>query len=79
MTRAQLIVELKRLNPRDRISVLEAAMKTLCDELPPTEQSKRANGTKRRLAVAAKRLRADYEAGGEMTSFTALDSEDFHA
>ena len=79
MTRAQLIVELKRLNPRDRISVLEAAMKTLCDELPAAGRPKEANGKRRRLTVAAKKLRADYQAGGEMTSFTVLDSEDFHA
>jgi len=64
---------LKRLNPRDRISVLEAAMKTLCDELPAAGRPKKANGIRRRLAAAARELRADYQAGGELTVFTMLD------
>ena len=34
---------------------------------------------KRQKATAAQALLSDYAAGGELTAFTALDSEDFHA
>jgi hypothetical protein len=34
---------------------------------------------RRQLAAAAEALLPDYAAGGELTIFTALDSEDFYA
>jgi hypothetical protein len=79
MTRAQLLVEIKRLNPRDRVAVLKAAMGTLRNELPDANRAKKRSGKRQRLAAAARRLRNDYAPGGELTAFAALDAEDFHA
>lgn len=78
MTEREIIEELKKLTPAERLSVIEATLRTIREELPQVQQPlKRAE--KKRMAVAAKALLRDYTQGGDLTSFTALDSEDFRA
>ncbi len=72
MTSTEIINEFKKLPPDQRIDTLEAALRSLRDEF------RSRNDIKQRMARAAKKLLPDYAAGSELTSFTALDSENFH-
>ncbi len=49
------------------------------EELTVRTEKKRIDDVRRQLAAASKSLLPDYQAGGELTIFTALDSEDFYA
>ncbi|MEW6664384.1 MAG: hypothetical protein AB1512_04080 [Thermodesulfobacteriota bacterium] len=78
MAEREIIEELKKLTPAERLSIVEATLRSIREEL--TEVQKPLKGAlKNRMAVAAKALMRDYTQGGDLTSFTALDSEDFHA
>ncbi len=78
MTQRELLEELKKLPTAERLTVVEAALRLIRDDLQkevPLAQTE----TRERLAAAAQLLLADYAAGGELTVFTALDGEDVHA
>ncbi len=79
MTQVEILEELKRLTIAERLTVIEAVLQTIREDLqhisPPSKQVDR----RQQLAAAAEALRPDYVAGGELTAFTALDGEDFYA
>lgn len=78
MTEREIIEQLKKLTPAERLSVVEATLRSIREELPQVQETlKRAD--KKRMAAAAEALLQDYTQGDDLTSFTALDSEDFHA
>jgi len=72
MTQSEIIDEVKKLPPDQRFDTLEAILRLLRDEFRGKSE------IKERMARAAKKLLPDYSAGGDLTSFTALDGEDFH-
>jgi hypothetical protein len=80
-----VLEELEALTTTERLTVIEAALRLIRKdlqrvELPPARtERKRVDDIRRQLATAAKALLSDYKAGGELTIFTALDSEDFYA
>ncbi len=74
-----LLKELQKLTPSERLAVIEAALQQLRADLEGTPEPKPLAVRKKEMAAAAKTLQADYAAQGELTVFTALDAEDFHA
>lgn len=78
MTESEIIELMKKLTPAERLSVVEATLRSIREELPQVQESPR-RADKKQMAIAAEALLQDYTEGGDLTSFTALDSEDFHA
>jgi hypothetical protein len=76
MSTTQLVDELKRLTNAERLEVIEAATRLVREDLGPAAASAR-DQQNRRIREAATRLKDLYEPGGELTEWTALDSEDF--
>jgi hypothetical protein len=79
MKRIDLLKEFKKLTPSERLAVIEAALQQLRADLEGAPEPKPLAVRKKEMAAAAKALQKDYAAGGELTAFTALDAEDFHA
>ncbi|MEW6350122.1 MAG: hypothetical protein AB1646_13730 [Thermodesulfobacteriota bacterium] len=79
MTKTDILDELKKLPPEDVLSIIEAALRGLREDLAPTKQLLPERERKHRLAIAAEALCDDYGTDNELTSFTGLDAEDFHA
>ena len=77
MTQGQILEEIGRLPIPDRLTLIEDILRTVRQDLRHAKQAQRQVSQKRQLAVAAQAMLADYTAGGELTAFTALDSEDF--
>ena len=77
MTRAEFLQELKKLTSAERLAVAEAALRLVREELQQTAQPSSQAEMKQQLAKAAEVLLPDYRAGGDLTTFTVLDSEDF--
>ena len=75
MTQVEMLEELKKLTPAERLTFIEAALHLIREDLRQTEQS--SEERKRQLAAAAEALLPDYTAGGELTVLTDLDGEDF--
>ncbi|MFQ6072107.1 MAG: hypothetical protein ACE5KT_05320 [Methanosarcinales archaeon] len=78
MTKVEIIEELKRLTTTERLVIIEAALHLLF-RLQQMGQPLARRERERQLARAAEALLPDYAKGGELTVFTALDSEDFYA
>jgi hypothetical protein len=79
MTQREIIEQLKKLAPAQRLAIVEATLRSIREELVPAQEPVAKSERGRKLAAAAKALLPDYAQGGDLTSFTALDSEDFHA
>ena len=79
MTQTEILEALRKLTAVERITVIQAALQQMRDDLQQREQSLTQVDKKQRLAVAAETLLPDYTAGGELTIFTALDSEHIDA
>ena len=79
MTHAEILEEIKKLSLKERLDVIDAAIHLLRDELAWREHPLTPQDRTRLLSQAADVLLQDYEADSELTSFTALDGEDFHA
>ena len=79
MTRIEILEELKKLSAKERLEVIEAALHLVQDDLQFTEHPATPSERKRQLAAAAVALLPDYTGDEELTSFTALDSQDVHA
>lgn len=72
MTQIEILEEFKKL-PRDQqFATFEKMMHYI------REESADRNDLTTKLERAAKMLLPDYTMGGDLTSFTALDSENFH-
>ena len=79
MTQMEILEELTKLPITERLTIIETVLHRVCADLQSTEQPTAQTGSTGQLAAAAAALLPAYEAGGELTIFTALDSEDFHA
>jgi len=79
VTKADILEELKKLPPEDVLSVIEEALHSLREDFAPTKQVLPERERKHQLAIAAKALYDNYTTDSELTSFTVLDAEDFHA
>jgi hypothetical protein len=78
MTQTEILVALRKLTAPERLTVIEAALEQIREDLQQRERPLTQIETKRQLAAAAEVLLPDYEAGGELTTFTALDGEDIN-
>ncbi|MBM4295022.1 MAG: hypothetical protein FJ126_09000 [Deltaproteobacteria bacterium] len=65
--------------PRERLSIIEAALHQIREELKAPSALPSPGKGQKQLAAAAQALMADYGPGGELTVFTDLDGEEFHA
>lgn len=79
MRQIEMVEELKNLPTTERLMVVEAALRLIREDLQQVEQSSVRIEKGQQLAQAARALLPDYAPGGELTAFTALDSEDFYA
>jgi len=79
MTQVEIVEELKKLTIPERLTILEAALRLIREDLQQAGQPLTRAERRRQLAAAAEALLPDYAAGGELTVFTALDSEEFCA
>ncbi|MFQ5858821.1 MAG: hypothetical protein ACE5LU_24745 [Anaerolineae bacterium] len=79
MTQVEVLEELKRFTIPERITIIEATLHLIREDLRQVGQPLARAERRRQLAAAAEALLPDYAAGGELTIFTALDSEDFYA
>ena len=79
MIQGEILEAFKKLTTTERLAVMEAALRLMREDLQQTERPLPLMERKQQLTVAAEALLPDYQAGGELTVFTALDSEDFGA
>lgn len=79
MTQREILEELRKFPTTERITIIEAALHLIHEDLQEVEQPLTKSDRKRQLAAAAEALLPAYSAGGELTAFTSLDHEDFHA
>ena len=80
MTQRDILEELTKLTITERLAIVETLLQRMRADLQSTAQaSTEQTKGQEQLAAAAAELLPIYEAGGELTAFTALDSEDFHA
>ena len=79
MTYAEMLEALKKLTLTERLALMEAVLHHMRAELQqrlprvPAPDERTAQ-----LTAAAQALLPDYTTDAELTSFTALDSEDFY-
>ena len=76
MSTAQVLEQLRHLSNAERLEVVEAATRLVRDTLASGTPDPKSEGD-RRIRVAAASVRDLYEPGGDLTEWTALDSEDF--
>jgi len=79
MTQMDILEELKKLTATERLMVVEAALRLIREDLQQMEKPLVRAAMKRQMTAAAEALLPDYSAVGELTIFTSLDSDDFHA
>jgi hypothetical protein len=79
MTQVEILEELKKFTISERLTIVEAALRLIREDLQQVGQPLTQTERRRQLAAAAEALLPDYAAGGELTVFTALDGEDFYA
>jgi len=79
MTQVDILEELKKFTISERLTIVEAALRLIREDLQQVGQPLTLTERRRQLAAAAEELLPDYAAGGELTIFTALDGEDFYA
>ena len=78
MTETEILQEFKKFKTAERLTIIEAALHLIHEDLQQMEQPYARIERTRQLTAAAEALLSDYSAGGEPTVFTSLDSEDFH-
>ena len=78
MTYTEMLETLKQLTLTERLALTEAALHLIREELQQREQQPATDERTARLAAAAQALLPDYTTDTELTSFIALDSEDFY-
>ncbi len=79
MIQVEILEELKKSTIPERLTIIEAALRLIREDLQQVGLPLTRAERRRQLAEAAEALLQDYAAGGELTVFTALDSEDFYA
>ena len=78
MTQTEILQQLTILPAIERLAIIEVALHLTRQDLQKEQPSPQADKRKQ-LAAAAQALLPDYAPGSELTVFTALDGEDFHA
>ena len=78
MTYTEMLETLKKLTLTERLALMEAVLHLMREELQQRGQQPTTDEKTERLAAAAQALLPDYATDTELTSFTALDSEDFY-
>ena len=78
MSQVEILKELKKLPTKERLAIMEAVLHLIREDLQQVEQPVVRVEKKRQLAAAAEALLPDYAPGGDLTIFTALDSEKFY-
>ncbi len=77
MTKADILNEIRKFPVIERLRLVEAALDLIRSDLQKEAAAQPPQaGTVSQLAKAAKALLPDYAAGGELTIFTTLDSEE---
>ena len=79
LTQTRILEQIGQLPIQDRLDIIEGTLRLIRQDLRRTGKPRREQARKVQLAAAARALLPDYAAGGELTAFTALDREDFHA
>ena len=78
MTAPQILDQIKHLAATERLEIAEALLHQLRSEMKDGSGSV-AREMSSRLARAARELLPDYSKESELTTFTVLDNEPFHA
>lgn len=81
MTYTEILDAFNTLSLTERLTLMEAALQMIREELQQHEQLQLPAERERQaqqLAAAANALLPDYTSDRELTSFTALDGEDFY-
>lgn len=78
MTNSEILEQLKHLPAAERLRIVESTVHELREDLERSG-AQTGEGTNARLARAAQALLGDYSNDRELTAFTALDGEAFHA
>ena len=76
MIRAEIVREIQALPFQEQFEMLEYLARSLRQQSQAHYSSGTVPGS---LAAAAESLQADYQNDPDLTAFTALDCEDFHA
>lgn len=80
MTPREILEDLGKFPTAEHITIIEAALHLIHEDLEQTEQPLTKTEKKQKLAAAAAAaLLPTYTAGGELTVFTVIDNEEFHA
>jgi hypothetical protein len=74
MSQSEILEEIKKLKSPERLAVLQEALKLIGDDF----KRNAGESSYLPLAEAAKLMKAEYEAGGELTAFSVLDGEDIY-
>jgi hypothetical protein len=78
LTRTDILEELNKLPADERLSVVETALRNLREQFL-NGRLDLAAARRERLSIAADALKTAYETDDELTAFTTLDRDDFHA
>ncbi len=76
MSATQLLEQLEQLSDAERLDVIEAATRLIRKDLVPNAADTERDRD-RHLRAAAAGVKDLYEAGSELTEWTALDAEGF--
>jgi len=79
MTQTEMPEEFKKLMIPERLTIVEAVLHLIREDLQQIGQPPTWTEKKRQLAIAAETLLPDYTTDGELTAFTTLNGEDFYA
>jgi hypothetical protein len=79
MTQAQILYEFSQLPLPQQLEVVQAAMQLIAQQVEVVTQPAKESHESKQLAMAANALLIDYQEDQELTSFTTLDGEPFHA
>jgi hypothetical protein len=78
MTRNDILEELNKLPADERLGIVESALHQLREQYLAGRMDETAQ-RRERLSIAADALKTAYETDSELTAFTTLDRDDFHA
>ena len=79
MTQEQILEELKHLSTEERLSIVESTLHRIREEISLANPARQTADQKQLLFKAAEDMAPYYVQDTELTSFSALDSEDFRA
>jgi hypothetical protein len=75
VTQVEILDELNKLPPTERLAIIEGVLRLLRDELREAEDLPSGAERRPQLAAAAEALLPDYSSDPELTIFTVLDGQ----